>query len=405
MSRKIDQFFKSKMSEHAESFRKEDWLAFNSILDETKTERKFGFLFWTVILFLILSFLFFIPGSNPFGSENAVFKDTGVASTDHRPLEVVQLDNNSDVSDLRSAAQKSKSDVFDSRNLSFFRQVVPAFRKYRDVSSTFYESAAYASQPVAGSIETSELMPGLKNRFADELIPDETVFSESGPLNRQPWLTSLNNGVNSNFFSTNKIPAVNYNSPAHLSYGVGMLLGDFSMTDAGLFLSLSYPLSSQISLMARPGVMYSTSGQVKERYYHQYYDFGFNEKEIEITRRGQLQVEVPVFLAIRNSRHQFGIGGGLQWSLWERFSKKEVVKSDKELVAGETSGVNVVRSKGWESSGLGSSSFVEGFYQYHLSPSFQLGLRSRWLFSSQQKEAQTGGGTFRYGLILTYTLK
>ncbi|NBB89484.1 MAG: hypothetical protein GVX96_06860 [Bacteroidetes bacterium] len=404
MSRKIDQFFKSKVSEHAESFRREDWLAFNSILDETKMERRFGFLFWTVMLFLILSFLFFIPGSNPFGSENPVLRDIGSESTSRSSLEVVQLDNNT-ISDLHSTAQNSKSDFFDSRKLPFARQVVPAFSKYRDVSSTFYESAANANQTMAGSTETSQRMPGLKNRLADELILDETVLYEPVQLNRQPGLTSLSSGVNSNSFSIDKIPAVNYNTPAHFSYGIGMLLGDFSLTDAGLFLSLSYPLSNHMTLMARPGVMYSTSGQVKARYYHQYYDFGLNEKEIEINRRGHLQMEVPVFLAIRNSRHQLGIGGGFQWSLWERFSKKEVLKSDKELVAGETSGVNVVRSKGWKSSGLGSTSFLEGFYQYQLSPSLQLGLRSRWLFSSQHREDQTEAGTFRYGLILTYTLK
>ena len=182
-------------------------------------------------------------------------------------------------------------------------------------------------------------------------------------------------------------------------------MGNFSITDVGLSFSASYPLNDNISLMFRPGMMYSTSGQMKERYNYQQYDFGLNETEIELKRHGHIQLEVPIFATLRNGRHQFGIGGGMQWALWDRFERTEVNKSDKDRVAGEISETKILSDKGWRSSNLGSSSFVEGFYQYQLCPSFQLGLRSRWLLSSQKTEALAESESLRYGLILTYTLK
>ena len=117
MSRRIDEFFKSKVSEHAEPFKREDWLAFNSLLDDEKIHPKYGFLFWSVLLFLLFSFLFFIPGSNPFGSadteKNIDKRGDFVAQ---KSLEIVQI-SSSRILDLRSSAQSSPFSNLNTRNI------------------------------------------------------------------------------------------------------------------------------------------------------------------------------------------------------------------------------------------------------------------------------------------------
>ncbi|NBC24377.1 MAG: hypothetical protein GVX78_02030 [Bacteroidetes bacterium] len=405
MSRKIDQFFKSKVSEHVEPFKRDDWLAFNSLLDNEKTQPKYGFLFWSVLLFLILSFLFFIPGTNPFGSADTAKNIDKIGDfATQESLETVQL-SNSGILGLRSSAQSSPFSNLGTRNVPFAQQIIVRYERKGSYGSKADENTKYNGRTGAGSFRLFNLIPDFENVLQSEFMGKNTDFPESVKLDHLSALSSLNKIGHSKPLSIDKIPAVYYELPSQFSYAIGMLLGNYSMTDVGLSFSASYPLNDNINMMVRPGMIYSTSDQMKERYYHQHYDFGLNETEIELERNGSIQLEVPIFATFRNGRHQFGIGGGMQWALWDRFEKTEVNNSDKDRVAEEVSETEILSDKGWRSSRLGNSSFVEGFYQYQISPSFQLGLRSRWLLSSQKAEALEESESLRYGLILTYTLK
>jgi hypothetical protein len=192
---------------------------------------------------------------------------------------------------------------------------------------------------------------------------------------------------------------------APLRWGIGATYGGQSFQDAGVFVELDIPLSHYLHLVFRPGLTYASLNESSFLIEQRMYDFGLKEREIEFDVHRELQWELPVFLMIENHRHHFGLGGGLRMDGLRRASKVESILSDKDRLENtEESGSITSRDDVWLNSSSQITPFVEGFYQYRLTPSWQAGLKSRIIIPSASTEGSLVENRVHYGVYITYLL-
>lgn len=404
MPRKIDQFFKNKVGNHSAPYRNEDWAGFESMLDGEETAGYSDRLLWIVLLFVFFSFMLFIPGSG-------IFSGSQGENRIHVEDEGTILGSSSTVGVLANRAD-DKSDFGSPKGNGFFSSISAAYLpEYEVVQRDYVENNRGQSRFSYGAEDD-------QNRSASALfnegLPDgsgdfnrllsgayDLVLVSASSLPQAEWsLLTLDPSAS----LPNELSELDYQHPSRMRFGLGALIGDENLSDFGVFLEASYPLSSLFDVSVRPGLIYSSLSNEKDVYFQEQYDFGRSELQIELETTGRIQLDLPVFIAINSNRHRFGIGGGVRLNLGERFEEKQTQISDKNRVGGRAVEEVVVDRSDWRKTSTRSRPFVEGFYQYQINPDWFLGLRSRLTFESSELEGAEGQNALHYGVILTYAL-
>jgi len=404
MPRKIDQFFKSKVGNHTTPYRQEDWKAFEAMLDSDKVTGYSSRLLWLVSLFILLSFILFLPGANIL---------TGVENVEETQIESVKkpsgLGSAIKVTTDRSI-QNSRSRSLKTANLS--SQFLPAYSQSNEFASDNFISNSYSKSSFSSTNSLS------KKNSVSPFHEDFGTFQGSGFTGSimgkgllfsgtTPFLDNLSTEelyIDPAEYMPNERNEIKYNQASRMGYGIGMLIGDENLTDFGFFAELIYPLNSLFNISARPGILLTSVNGHTALYSQEQYDFGRSVMEIELETTHRLQVDIPIFLSMDMNRHRLGIGGGVRFNVAERYEETQTRISDKNRVGGLAIKERVVDRSAWQNSSTDIRPFIEGSYQYQIHPNWFLGFRTRLTFDSSLSEVTESANRVQYGVILTYAL-
>ncbi len=403
MLRKIDKFFKSKVGDHSTPYRQEDWKAFESLLNKDKTTGYSNRLLWLVSLFILFSFILFIPGANPF--------------TTAQSGEESRIDSVEKTSALSSSIQvvmnrpSKGSKVWTSRKSGLASQFLPAYSQASEFAANSYvsnseRSLGFSSKSTLNQANSTSPYNKEMGSFRERRSNEFSNGYGSIFLGSTPFLSNLSTSelsIDPSEHMPKEFNEITYEPPSRIGFGLGMLLADENLRDFGFFVEAVYPLNSLFDISVRPGILLSGQGNTA-LYNQEQYDFGRSEMEIELKTTHRLQVDVPMFISMNINRHRLGIGGGVRLNMAERFEEKQTRISDKDRVGGRSIEEVVVDRSAWQNSSADVRPFMEGFYQYQLHPNWFLGFRSRLTFDSSKSEETEPGNRVQYGVILTYAL-
>jgi hypothetical protein len=403
MSRKIDQFFKDGLKSISTPYQPKHWEEMSSILDDRNTSGRPGGLFWWVAGFIGVSFALFLwlptnAGVVGNDSENFSAHIDGNRG-DVRGLEINHVRS---LSDVRSQKSKSHSFGLHANELKSYAvgNLVNKGRRMR--IEGFSLSRSPENMNFGGYLPSSDLYDVAKGTEVASGSKTGVRLSAPSALD----LLDLQLLLSGKFKSLSSVEVDD--SPrffAPLRWGIGATYGGQSFQDAGVFVELDIPLSRYLHLVFRPGLTYASLNESSFLIEQRMYDFGLKEREIEFDVHRELQWELPVFLMIENHRHHFGLGGGLRMDGLRRASKVESILSDKDRLENtEESGSITSRDDVWLNSSSQITPFVEGFYQYRLTPSWQAGLKSRIIIPSASTEGSLVENRVHYGVYITYLL-
>jgi hypothetical protein len=376
MSRKTDQFFKEKLGDHIPSYKQEDWNAFASMLDKQEGNGADKWL-WFVFLFILLSFLFFIPGfySSFSLSETLDNDNTSIpaAPLTYNEQEVVRIEYIPEDARIRQSRNHH----------SLRKRFDPAFvveneNRYSLLSghNDFGTTELFDSYHLSGASD-QPFSDHLTERGVDKNIQDLMSVGSAYTIDQMHELPVSSSSGERNRLSAPTITPVDYSLHDRFSWGAGLMLGNQSLTDLGVFLEMNYALFEKFGLSFRPGGMYKSGSGLNHVFNQQFYDFGQTKVQIELESTAQFQIELPVFLSIQSNRHRFALGGGLLMDIGERFKEKHITLSDNDRVARGSSEKVIQTHSSWTRSSLSSQAFIEACYQYHVHPGWHVGLRSR----------------------------
>lgn len=410
MSRKIDKFFKDELQSITTPYQPGHWDEMSSILDDRSNSGR-GWLLWWVAAFVGLSFALFLWMPMGMSTADNTPEAAVTSFTEHVKASLgVEIDEAPALSEVRLDKSKSYSFGLSSKELTKYalrgmefnsdrienesRMGDELFSSFGITQSNNPDNSDPASGVWVNLAERGGLATSLENEVKHNALPALDLIE----------LEKLFSGEWSDLPTTEIDDSPRYLGP--MRWGMGASYGGQSFRDVGLFLELDIPLSRYFHLIFRPGVSYASLNESPILIEKRLYDFGLEESKIKLDVERELQWEIPVYLMVENHRHHFGLGGGLRLDGWRRASKVESIRSDKDrLERGEESNERVASGeKVWLANSGPFNLFLEGFYQYRLSPSWQAGLRSRVMMSSAVRESGLSENRVQYGIYVTYLL-
>ncbi len=409
MSRKIDKFFKGKLGKHSASYQHKDWQAFEAMLDD-QGGQKGAVWGWIVLLFIVISFLLFVPNSffNPFSFSN---NQSGVEST-AVPMssneEIGANENDSyriDKADISAGELSLHQSRFGIRN-----NILPAYRDDREGLNLYGNPYSFSASALNQSKSaTGFIVAGKDDSFNSRTINTYELDYMSGLIKQEvaslpQYPLALLSSMPSGNYTTQITPV---SSPQESSFelGIGLMVGNATIRDVGLLLEMQYSFNKRFGITFRPGFLYSSLSGSQMTYTQEVFDFGRNELQIELESTARFELDLPLFISMQTNRHQFGFGGGLTLAMAERWKEEKIVISDKDRLSGSSSEPVATSRSFWSETDRNARPFVEAHYQYYIHPQWRLGLRSRWALVDDQIENYSSSRSVHYGVTLMYSIK
>lgn len=357
MHREIDKFVKQKMEEVPVEYDQDHWKAMEGLLADKSRHRSMGWEFTALVIFILLSIGIFF--GSPF------FSDTGGSKGQLALAEKNTASNNIDI------VQLDEKHIQELRNEKVFGNLIRANSADDEVgllSNPRSESKlkALSSQDHYLELNDNEKsidMPGYISNRTTAITP---VFHENEE-------TTNNSGFS----------LLSYQKPWNdiWQVGVGWHVENSWGWSTGAFASLGYRFHKALSVSFRPGFTLRSDNDLPTESYKQIeYDFGRNDIEGEVSKMESYAVDVPLSLQLHNQRHLLSVGGGIHYAFMQRVSITENQLSDLSNLTNSRDPFheNTIHRKTWVQPNESLYPFAELYYSYLLTPSFELGGRSRF---------------------------
>lgn len=357
MHREIDKFVKQKMEEVPVEYDQDHWKAMEGLLADKNRQITMGWEFTALGIFILFSLSIFF--GSPF------FRTAGESK------EPVTLAQKNSASESVNIVQLDEKYIHELRNKKAFG----------NSNSGYVAKGEYGQYTDARS--ESELKALSSQERYLELNDNEKPIDVPGFISNStaaisPVLHDDKESTNNSDFSL-----IAYKKPWNSIWqvGVGWHLENSWGWSTGAFASLGYRFHKALSVSFRPGFTLRSDNDLPTESYKQIeYDFGRNDIEGEVSKMESYAVDVPLSLQLHNQRHLLSLGGGIHYAFMQRVSITENQLSDLSNLTNSRDPFheNTIHRKAWIQPNESLYPFAELYYSYLLTPSFELGGRSRF---------------------------
>jgi hypothetical protein len=361
MRRRIDQFIKDKLEGSKQEYNAAHWSDMRVLLDNERRNRQIGFWYWVVAVFIIASLsIFFLNGlSNTNKPSNntkelAELSSPKLKNATDEGVAIVQLN----VNDGQSTASKP---------YELLRSEASNQNNYKDTKQLGEEGSIEKLPVNESSLSTYETV--------EDDVKNLQALDEQKDINAPPLKDVATAPTVFQLFNEGNGHQKNF------GVGVGWHVENSWGWSTGAFASLDYRFHRIFSINVRPGITFrSNQNGSPEALKDLRNNLNMPAFQGDLEQLESYAVDLPLSVQFHKQRHLVSLGGGVHYA----FMQKIAVNESRLADLGNLTNTNTlffestVDKSTWVQPGQSLFPFAEFYYSYLLTPSFELGGRSRF---------------------------